>query len=135
MKAAPLFVAIVAALAGCATSGEEVPTPSGGTMHQAKCNGSPNECLKSAAKVCKGKYQVLDSSSNSGGLIADIIPGPITWYRMSYSCGATDGRLPTFPFRGQQYTPAPVIYAPQASPTMRTTNCNRYGNNVSCTTF
>ena len=123
-------------LASCvSSSGEDIPTPSGNTMHQAKCNVSPDGCFKTAAKVCHGSYQVLDSSSNAGGLIADILPGPVTWYKMSYQCGRSDGRMPSFPFRGSQYTPPPVVITQPAMPTMRTTNCNRFGNNVTCTTY
>lgn len=130
------IVLLLAALAvsGCAASnGEEIAGPSGKPMREAKCSGSPNACLKTAASTCKGPYQVLDSSSNAGGLVADILPGPVTWYRMSYQCGPSDGRMPTFAFRGQSYTPPPIVVSqPRVS---TTTNCNRYGNNVSCTTY
>ena len=88
--------------------------------------------MKTANQTCKGSYQVLDSSSNAGGIVADILPGPVTWYRMSYQCGRSDGRMPTFPFRGQSYSPPAVVVT---QPTMRTTNCNRFGNNVTCTTY
>lgn len=121
-------------LNGCVSSaGESIPGPSGAVMNEAKCNGSPNGCLKKAADTCKGPYQVLDSSSNSGGLIADVMPGPVTWYRMSYQCGKSDGRMPQFPFRGQQFVPPPVIVTPPAAPT--TATCNRFGNSVTCTSY
>lgn len=119
-------------LAGCAATGEPIQGPSGATINEAKCSGSPNACLKKAAQDCKGPYQVLDSSSNAGGLLADIMPGPVTWYRMSYQCGKSDGRMPTFQFRGPQYTPPPVVVT---SPSVRTTNCNRLGNSVTCTSY
>jgi len=123
-----LFVAIglVATLAGCsASTSEPVVGPSGKAMREAKCSGSPNACYKAAASVCKGPYQVLDSSSNAGGLVADILPGPVTWYRMSYQCGPSDGRLPSFDFRGPRH----VV------PSVTTTSCNRFGNNVTCTSY
>lgn len=136
MRKILLSVAAVAALTSCVSSADEdVPTPAGQVVHQAKCNGSPNGCMKTAAKTCHGTYQVVDSSSNAGGLIADILPGPITWYRMSYQCGKSDGRMPTFAFRGQQYTPAPVVINQSTPSPLRTTNCNRYGNNVTCTSY
>lgn len=124
-----------AALSGCVSSQEPIQGPSGQTIQETKCNGSPNACLKAAAKECKGPYQVIDSSSNAGGLVADIFPGPVTWYRMTYQCGKSDGRMPTFQFRGQSYTPPPVVVNNNPTPRMTTTNCNRFGNNVTCTTY
>lgn len=132
MKKIVLLLAAVAVSSCVASNGEEIAGPSGRAMRETKCNGSPTACLKTASATCKGPYQVLDSSSNAGGLVADILPGPITWYRMSYQCGSSDGRMPTFAFRGQSYSPPPVVVS---QPHMTTTNCNRYGNNVSCTTY
>src|SRR5262249_2062852 len=40
-----------------------------------------------------GPYQILDSESHAGGLLADILPGPVTWYTMSYVCGPSDGKI------------------------------------------
>ncbi|RVH17037.1 hypothetical protein CN216_14455 [Sinorhizobium meliloti] len=123
-----------AALSGCVSSGETIQGPSGQALQEAKCSGSPNACLKAAAKECSGPYQVVDSSSNAGGLVADIFPGPVTWYRMTYQCGKSDGRMPTFQFRGQSYTPPPVVVN-NSTPQMTTTSCNRFGNNVTCTSY
>ena len=106
----------VLALAGCVSSGEPIPGPSGQVMNEAKCNMSPTGCLKEAAAKCKGPYQVLDSSSNAGGLVADVLPGPVTWYRMTYQCGPSDGRMPQFPFRGSTYTPPPVVINQTVAP-------------------
>jgi hypothetical protein len=77
----------------------------------------------------------LDSHSKAGGLIADLLPGPITWYYMSYQCGKSDGKMPTFGFRGQSFQPPPVVVAPAYTPRTTTTNCNRFGNSVSCTSY
>jgi hypothetical protein len=52
---------------------------------------------------------VVDSYSKAGGLVADILPGPVTWYYMSYQCGKSDGRMPSFAFRGQNYQRPPVV--------------------------
>jgi len=119
------WIAVLSAFAitGCAAFGEAIQGPSGAIIHEAKCNMSPNACFKKAAMDCKGPYQVLGSSSNAGGVAADILPGPVTWYRMSYQCGRSDGVMPTFPFRGQQYIPT------------TTTTCNRFGNTVTCNSF
>jgi hypothetical protein len=127
-----VIAALVIGLSGCVASSDAVPGPSGKVVQQTKCNGSPNGCLKTAAATCKGPYQVVDSSSNAGGLVADIIPGPITWYRMTYECGPSDGRMPAFAFRGQSYTPPPIVVN-QTTPT--TTTCNRFGNSVTCNSY
>lgn len=121
----PLVLGAALALAGCVSSGEPIPGPSGQVMNEAKCNMSPNACLKEAAAKCKGPYQVLDSSSNAGGIIADALPGPVTWYRMSYQCGPSDGRMPQFPFRGSTYTPPPVVINQPVAPMNRSVTCTR----------
>ncbi|KAB0573375.1 hypothetical protein F7Q93_02470 [Brucella pituitosa] len=128
-----LLISALFALSGCVSSNESVPGPSGKAIQEVKCSSSPNACFKKANAICKGPYQVMDSSSNAGGLVADIIPGPVTWYRMSVQCGKSDGKMPSFPFRGQQYTPTPIVVAPPSQP--RTTTCNRFGNSVTCNSF
>lgn len=113
--ALPLFFA----LAGCTTA-EPVPGPTGAVMNQTKCSGSPTGCFKAAVKTCNGPYQVMGSYSKAGGLMADLMPGPITWYGMTYRCGPSDGAMPTFPFRGQQYVPSPVVAPSAPNPTLCT---------------
>jgi len=126
-----VLIVFVWPLAGCVSStSDSIPGPSGIAMTEAKCSGSPRGCMKQAADMCKGPYQVIDSSSNAGGIVADVLPGPVTWYRMSFQCGKSDGRMPTFPFRGQQYSPPPVVLS---KPT--TTTCNRIGNSVTCNSY
>ncbi len=112
-------------LAGCNTSGESIRGPSGATIEQAKCSGSPTACLRQASKTCNGPYQVMDSSSNAGGLVADVLPGPVTWYKMSYQCGTSDGKMPTFDFRGPEFR----------MPQPRTTQCNKFGNSITCNSY
>ena len=87
-------------LSACITTGDTFTGPSGATANTAKCNQSPNGCYKQASETCKGPYLVLDSESHAGGTLADLIPGPVTWYVMTYQCGPSDGRLPTFAFKG-----------------------------------
>src|SRR5262249_49811868 len=55
-----------------------------------------------------------------GGLLIDAIPGPVTWYTMTYTCGPSDGRLADFPFQG-----------PRFNPSIR--HCQQFGNTVTCT--
>lgn len=124
------------ALASCVEpTTSPVTGPSGAVVNTAKCSSSSEGCFKAAAKTCNGSYQVLDSYSKAGGLVADLMPGPVTWYYMSYQCGKSDGRMPTFDFRGQSYQPPPVIVSPAYTPRTSTTNCRRFGNSVSCTSY
>ena len=138
MKRRFLMVALCAlALSACVEPQQTSAIgPSGQTMLVAKCSQSPNGCYQKASETCSGSYQVLDSYSKSGGLVADVLPGPVTWYYMTYQCGRTDGRTPTFPFRGQQYVPPPVIQAPvQTYRPPTTTTCNRFGNSLTCNSY
>ena len=82
---------------------------------------SARRCYEQATRDCRGgPYQILDSESQAGGLLADILPGPVAWYTMSYACGPSDGRLAAFPFRGPRYKPPSII------------TCSRFGDTVSC---
>jgi hypothetical protein len=117
------MICLVAAVlfSGCC-SAQTIVGPSGKplSIHRAKCSQSPTGCYQQATRDCRGgSYQILDSESHAGGLLADILPGPVTWYAMSYTCGVSDGRLADFPFRG-----------PRFSPSIR--NCTQVGNTVSC---
>jgi len=64
------------------------------STHRAKCSQSPAGCYEQATRDCRGgSYQILHSESHAGGLLADILPGPVTWYTMSYVCGPSDGKI------------------------------------------
>jgi hypothetical protein len=63
---------------------------------------------------------VIDSDSHAGGIFADWVAGPVTWYKLSYTCGRSDGRLASFPWRGPQYEPGHSV------------TCSRWGNTVNC---
>jgi hypothetical protein len=109
--------------------------PSGRRIEQVKCSQSPNDCYRQATRACHGgSYQVFESESHRGGLFADVLPGPFTWYSMSFACGKSDGRLASFPFRDNRriprFVPSPAP-APRASPPSMTT-CSRIGNSVTC---
>ncbi len=105
------IVARAMVLSACASTGiEEVRAPDGSTIKSVKCLSDSNKCMAAASESCTGgTYQVLDSSSNAGGALADLLPGPFTWYRMQYACGSGDGKMPTFAFRGSSYVPPPVV--------------------------
>ncbi|MBB3953007.1 hypothetical protein GGQ76_004329 [Aureimonas jatrophae] len=121
-----VVVALFAALSGCSASDDQAPIvgPSGQSVNRTKCSDSSDQCFRSANAACGGSYQVVDSSSNAGGVLDDTVPGPTTWYRMSYVCGPSDGRMPDFPFRGQQYK----------APTTTTCREGRH-NSVTCDTY
>ena len=141
MRVRILAIALVS-LAGCAgTTVNEMRAPDGTSMKNVKCNMDSQKCFAQASESCKdngGTYRVVSSHSNAGGTLADIIPGPVTWYNMTYVCGPSDGKMPEFPFKGQQYAPPPVIVnQPQQQIRSRpsTTNCTRIGDSVNCTTY
>jgi hypothetical protein len=97
-------------LSGCMeTAGPSFNGPSGAALNTAKCSQSSVGCLQKASQVCGGQYSVVDSESHSGGLLADVLPGPVTWYGMTYQCGPSDGKMPTFAFRGQQFVDSPTV--------------------------
>ena len=109
------FVA-AALFSGCCSA---QTSPSGKPLqpiHRAKCSHSPAGCYEQATRDCRGgSYQILESESHAGGLLLDILPGPATWYTMSYVCGPakpaqTVIRLPGW--TGKR-PPMPVNYASQ----------------------
>ncbi|AUC99895.1 hypothetical protein CWS35_28985 [Bradyrhizobium sp. SK17] len=120
IAAACLLLATTAGLSGCMeTAGPSFNGPSGKPVSTAKCYASSAGCLQQASQACAGPYQVLDSESHSGGLVADLMPGPVTWYTLTYQCGPSDGKMPTFAFRGQQFVDTPSVVvntAPNPSP-------------------
>lgn len=130
-------------LTGCAgTKVSTFTSPDGSSINKVKCNQDSNKCFVEASKSCNGgSYLVLDSESHAGGLAADYLAGPVTWYSFTYKCGPSDGKMPEFRFQGQQYTPPPVIhnttttnYSPPINK-MTTTNCNKIGDSINCTSF
>ena len=105
-----LFCLVALGLSGCMeTAGPSFNGPTGAALNTAKCSQSSVGCLQKASQVCGGQYSVVDSESHSGGLVADLLPGPVTWYAMTYQCGPSDGKMPTFAFRGQQFVDSPTV--------------------------
>lgn len=129
-------------LVGCASgpSVNEFRGPDGTVLRTVKCSSDPQKCMAMASSSCPGggTYRVMSSESHAGGLVADVMPGPFTWYGMTYACGPSDGRLPDFRFQGQQYAPPPPVVVqprPVPMPMPTTTNCRRVGDTVNCTTY
>lgn len=133
-RSIPLVAAVL--LAGCATTSvKEYQAPDGTSIKTVKCTSDPLKCFEQASQSCPsgGSYRVISSESHAGGLIADIMPGPVTWYSMTYACGLSDGKMPDFKFTGERYAPPPQSSAPviiKQRPTM--TNCIAIGNTVNC---
>jgi hypothetical protein len=80
MNATTLAVAALAAGLCPVTSAYAFRAPSGQEVHQAKCARDPGGCYNEASQACQGSYQVIDSNSHAGGILADLLPGPVTWY-------------------------------------------------------
>jgi hypothetical protein len=131
----PLLLAAGLFVAGCETTSiSQFQSPDGAAIKTVKCTSDPAKCFSAATQSCPGEgtYHVVSSQSRAGGIAADVIPGPVTWYYMTFVCGPSDGKMPDFKFAGQQYVPpAPPVVVKQA-PT--TTRCTAYGGTVNCTT-
>jgi len=132
------LVLVAALVSACATpTVTDLKSPDGRAMKNVKCNIDAQKCLTLASDSCKdqgGTYQVVRSHSNSGGTVADIMPGPVTWYNMTYMCGASDGRMPDFVFQGPQFNPSALeAYQPTQSRRLRT-SCSTIGGITNCVT-
>ena len=111
-----LFIVIIL-LSGCLakTSTSSFSGPTGKSLFKTKCNVDTSKCFAEASSKCRGSYNVIDSESHAGGTLADIIPGPVTWYSMTYECGPSNGKYPSFAFQGQRFSPPSFLYNPSNS--------------------
>lgn len=129
--------ALAVLVSACATSSvTQIRAPDGTAVLTVKCSADATKCFAAATESCPapGTYRVLTSASRAGGIAADLMPGPVTWYYMTYVCGPSDGRMPDFAFQGQAYVP-PAVIVTQPRPAATTTNCFKAGNTVNCTTY
>lgn len=55
-------------------------------INSVKCNIDFNKCLGMIRSVCGANYKVHTRGSHMGGLLADILPGPVVWFTATYSC-------------------------------------------------
>jgi hypothetical protein len=86
-------------LAACdLTSGNTFTAPSGATVYTAKCHPSSDACFQKASATCAGPYLVVNSERYWGGILTESGAGTM-WYAMTYQCGPSDGKMPTFAFR------------------------------------
>lgn len=136
------LIVLIAAIVniGCATTSlKEFKAPDGSAVKTVKCTSDTSKCFEKASQSCPvdSSYLVKSSESHMGGVLADIFPGPVTWYSMTYSCGVSDGKMPDFAFTGERMTfPMPVAPTPviiKQKPTY--TNCSKVGDYVNCSTY
>lgn len=125
------------AISACGGTQESYVGPSGEIVHETSCRGGKGDCFEAAHSTCGGSgFRALDSHSNSGGLLADALPGPITWYYLTYACGNPDGRMPLFPRQGHDM---PVVISTGAGraapPLVAQTDCATTPLGYSCTSF
>ena len=128
MKRLSILIAILT-ITGCSNSSQTTFTgPNGQQLHQVKCKGEQGICYQEATKICNGSYQVIDSESRAGNISDDRSPAeiPTMWYNMTFACGKSDGKLPTFPLKG-------VTATPGVGPSF--TNCNRLGTSLNCVQY
>ncbi len=140
MKKNMIFIGAITLLNACATTNvTQFQGPDGTLVKTVKCSSDNTKCFNAAKESCPGEgtYSVISSASRAGGLAADILPGPVTWYYMTYVCGTPDGLMPEFKFTGQQYVPQP----PKQKPTViirekpSSTTCTGYGNSITCNSY
>lgn len=62
--------------------------PGGAEYFKAKCKSDIEDCANDAREQCGGAYTVVHRESHAGGLLADALPGPVTWYTVTFRCGA-----------------------------------------------
>ena len=114
-------------ISGCMQEAPETYAgPSGNSVSSVKCKGSPKECFVQANNICNGPYSVVYSESHLGGVFADLIPGPVTWYSMTFECGKSNGVQPTFSRTGGEWNPN------VSQPTRLETTCRQIGHIMQC---
>jgi hypothetical protein len=134
MKKTVFLSVVTTLLAGCAAGpkSDSYAGPTGETQSTIRCTKDTSGCFKKASETCNGgSYRVTNSYRNAGGLWADILPGPVTWYTMNIICGKSDGRVPDFPLRGSEPSMPPM----PATPSSTQTTCYKTGNTVNCTSY
>lgn len=91
MRPLVLCVAVgLVATTGCGGGVSEVNTASGAQTLQAKCKASISDCDADAREQCHGDFRTIASESHAGGIFADALPGPVTWYTLRFTCGAPE---------------------------------------------
>ncbi len=139
-KKVGIIIIVSMILSSCAGKDEVVKTSAYGTdAYKVKCTNTPESCLEDAYKQCNGRtFTTIYSDSHAGGILADYIPGPTTWYALTFKCGGP-GTKPNFAWRGT--TTQEAISSMKAMQTIQKsfqpqttqTNCYKLGNSINCT--
>ena len=68
---------------------ESASTKGSADFFTAKCKGGIADCADDARTQCGGDFTEVHRESHMGGVFADALPGPVTWYTLSFRCGAS----------------------------------------------
>lgn len=104
-----LIAAVVGAtLSACGGRGvSRIQDPSGASDNsssgyfKAKCKSDVGDCMQDAQRQCGGVYSVIHQESHAGGSLADLLPGPVTWYTVTFRCGAETAERIAAPERAE----------------------------------
>jgi len=136
-----IVLAMLVSISGCGGGKvTKISAPSGASMYKVKCKDTPAECLEQAYIACDGgPYTTIYSDAHAGGLLADLIPGPITWYNLTFQCGGSGRSKPSFRWTGAKgdelIKMGQEIYKNSTPPPKTRTSCVPVGNTVQCTSY
>lgn len=85
-----LAIVVTVVTAGCGGGVDEVHSADGARTFQTKCKGSITDCNADARAQCNGDFRTITRESHAGGIFADALPGPVTWYTLRFACGAPE---------------------------------------------
>lgn len=119
---------ILATLLACGGgSTSHVTAPDGKPALKVKCKGDRADCLEMAGVSCgTSGYHILSEDAHSGGLAADLLPGPVPWWTMVVKCGKAPAEhvapAPKAPVT--TVLPAPPVYSTTPrTPTPASSGC------------
>jgi hypothetical protein len=82
-----MFVVACTATACAGASSHAIVGPDGRTSYRIKCHPDIDDCWEEAGDRCgSAGYEVNDKNMHMGGTVADLIPGPVTWYVVLVTC-------------------------------------------------
>ena len=86
MKKILLLLSLLLVVGCVSSSGSAFVSPEGESIYYTKCNVSEEGCLKDIAENCPSGYNTINTETHMGGILADLIPGPVRWWSITYSC-------------------------------------------------
>ena len=100
IKLLPILLISIGLISGCSSTEAVKTNAYGGDTYKVKCKNTPEACLEEAYTKCNGEtFTTLYSDSHAGGILADLMPGPTTWYALTFKCGGEETK-PNFPWVG-----------------------------------